>query len=564
MAVESPNSSTRGHFDITRKRNVRSASNANQLFDLFRQRRRGRELSEDPKSLAQIHGFDDKSNSEENQTGVVAINLDLENEDYKTKKLVRIQSRELYDGFIDKPENKGYYLHKSKSEDDDVFNTRVKLSYYDNLLRMIVKARQALFWRKTPTLEIPNYLEEYLEDIDGRKSEHMAFFQNITENAEVDGIAWVLVDKPSVSIPRVLSEQEEIDFGIRPFMRFVPAENVIDWGFDPNTQKLTYAVIRSEVEFPKMPGIETPKRKQWKVWTRNTWQIYYKSEEKNQNNEPSFYKVDEGTHSAGEVPLVPFYGKKVKPYCGEPVGSQVLDHCVATYNKTSHIDYAIWKTINPIPYVIAAENPGDVNVSGQKGYFIKLPNNPNLKGNPDIGFVEMKGTGIEIAIQERNHLIKRVYEFGLSSTKRESKLVESDRTLKQQETIQRSDLMAVATNSETSIRQCFDLFEVLLGKPYSEKIVSCNRDFDDQIIEASMIAQFREAVRDNLMSKEEFIKILHGARLYNNPVFTVEEELAKLDKEQEERQNNLPNFVNNVQSEDNQEEEDSEEEPSEK
>ena len=79
-----------------------------------------------------------------------------------------------------------------------------------------------------------------------------------------------------------------------------------------------------------------------------------------------------------------------------------------------------------------------------------------------------------------------------------------------------------------------------------------------------MIAQFREAVRDNLMSKEEFIKILHGARLYNNPVFTVEEELAKLDKEQEERQNNLPNFVNNVQSEDNQEEEDSEEEPSEK
>ena len=77
MAVESPNSSTRGHFDITRKRNVRSASNANQLFDLFRQRRRGRELSGDPKSLAQIHGFDDKSNSEENQTGVVAINLDL-------------------------------------------------------------------------------------------------------------------------------------------------------------------------------------------------------------------------------------------------------------------------------------------------------------------------------------------------------------------------------------------------------------------------------------------------------------------------------------------------------
>ncbi len=457
----------------------------------------------------------------------MAIDLAIRNADYTLTEAARIKSRDLYDGTETVRAKATDYLFQGKNEDDDLYERRLARAVLDPYVEKIVTARQALLFRREHTRKLPTRIEEWVADVDRCGTSAGTFFGDCAQDAQIDGIHWVLVDMPTLPAGGYRSAAEERKAGHRPFFEHVPGANVIDWVSDPVDNQLLWAVIEEVAPDPRTePGTTYTAKYQWKVWTRYDWAVYQvlANTQGSQDAANSPYaQVAGGPNPIRTVPLVPFHGIRHTDWSGWPVARSVLDHIVLIYNKQSDLDWYEMLGAHPVPWVIAPDPPSKLDVT--RGLHIRP--SPDVQVN--LGYLEPSGAGFQSIRDSILQLERKIYAIALSQALKDTAQVESSDTQRENRRAFSSSLMTASRLYERAEARCWELWARWINETGQIEI-SYNRDFDDVLIEGTMVATLNSLADSGRLTDRTLLEILQeGERL--PATFDVDEELAQLEEQ---------------------------------
>jgi len=440
-------------------------------------------------------------------------NLSRHHPDYDATLAARTISRDLYEGDEDVKAKETTYLIQGKNEEDADYALRLARAALDPFAEKIVDARQALLFLKTHTRELPATLEAYMDDIDLKGTPASVFFADAGREAQVDGIHWVLVDMPRAPVdddgnPTVRSALDEKEAGLRPFFEHVPGGAVIDWAVGED-RKLLFTVTETNSEEPRAEddfGEEPVYRDQWTVWTRSAWYVYAtKTTGTGGNTKSTVEIIDEGVHSLGVVPMIPFFGVRRTDYSGWPVTRSVNPFILQIYNKESDLDRYEQISAHPIPCVIAKEKPEEMLTGG--GFFI--PSVPEYQ--TEVFFLETNGKGFESLRLSIRSKQSRIFSIALAQAMRDSAQTQSADAQREDRKIFAASLKSVSVSLEASEQRCWEIMGVWeqLGDSEIDNIeISYSRDFDNQMIESAMIQALSALVMTDQLPVRELWDIL--------------------------------------------------------
>ena len=500
------------------------------------------------------------------------LDLNQKHTKYELVEATRTRAVDLYAGSHIVKLRRDIYLFKSETETQKAYQRRLDRAVYDNWLRPPIEARQALLWNKNPVRQNFGDMEEFIEDVDGLGTPADVFFERVTEAAQVQGLAWVLIDKPGppstwvapedrklenrevgpeqreiTARTDVISLQAEKELGLRPYLQIIPGAAILDWDVGPD-RKLLWAVVGQTREEKPGPGVRRLRVPQRMIWYRDHWEIWESVEEdlgeeartkdqlltKGEHVDPSlegfpnsWAKTNEGPNDLGEVPLVPFYGIYEDEYLGWPVTKDVLDHVISIYNKFSDRDQGEFKTNNPIPYIISEKNPEQVAVSSDNGIWIEQQ--PESAG-ASIGYLEHSGGGIEASRTSERDLIKRIFEIMLQQSKSDTRQVQSAPSLRMESRLFNASLASVATLAEASEREAWRMFSLWQNKDFKGEIEYV-KDFEDNQIAEAFLKVLSDLTEKQQLSLQTLIELLQKHEVLP-PTIDVQEELRRLEDEQ--------------------------------
>jgi len=454
------------------------------------------------------------------------LNLDNLHPDYNETYNSRIKCRDLYGGsdVVKATDNSETYLYAGNDESTADYEIRRKRAVLDPWVEKIVTARQALLFSKPPTRELPAKLRPYLDDVDRKGTSAEVFFADVAQEAQIDGIHWVLIDAPPVpegGFPNKLTEDRS---GHRPFFQHIPAGCVLDWEIGDDGA-LLWAVVKQQSVNNRGEegwGEEDVAIDQWKVWTRSAWYLY---EELENPVDGEKYTVLEGVNSSGVVPVVPFFGIRNTDYSGWPVCRAVADHVIQIYNKDSDLDWFERLVSHPIPYFIGPDKP--VSLDTSKGFFVKSAEGD---GKIEVGLLEPTGAGFSSIRESIQDLRYRILSIALAQAKKDSGQVQSGDGQREDRKIFAASVKTAAQSLEASELRCWTIMAAWV-RDTGKINIEYNRDYDDRMIDAVMLGAMTELVIANMLPYEDFLQSLKEGGLVP-PSFDIKAAIAHYEESQ--------------------------------
>lgn len=424
------------------------------------------------------------------------MDLDYRHPDWTITEPARIKSRALYEGTETVRAASTDYLLQGKNEEAEDYALRLSRAVLDPYVEKIITARMAVLFDKMPT----RTENQYLEDVDGRGTSADEFFTSVARNAQIDGIAWVLVDFTRAPADEIRTRLDEIRTGQRPFFHELNASQVIDWstGADGTLDWVVFKVAGPDTR--PGPGEEYASVDQWHVWTRATWTIYEQT-----GDSAQYMPVDEGVNSLGMIPIVPFYGIKHTEWSGYPVARSVLDHIIQIYNMESDRDWFEYLSAHPIPIIIAPEKPEKFDANG--GIYLS---SSSAQGVPlSVQYLEPTGSASTVLRNSIDAVVAKVYAIALAQAKQDSAQVQSADGQREDRKIFVSSLRTAAVAYERAENQCWQYLSAWTGETATQ--VEYARNFDDRLIDDTMLTVLSDSVAAALITKETYLETLKRA-----------------------------------------------------
>lgn len=471
----------------------------------------------------------------EDLASVEALDLDCVDESYLKVRALRRKARDFYIGEEIVKEREEEYLIRLPNEGNASYNRRLKLAVYDNWPQVVMLYRLSMQWEVPPKRELPEQLQPFEGNVDGGGMDANTFFRSVNEDAGVDGMNWVMVDKPR----RPRNEKgEEVPAGSKaqedpPYAVSIPAEDVLDWSFD-SEGNLEYAVVKQDIRIKPGPGQEAELSRRRLVWTRKEWGLFEakdtwekrtksKDERAIAGQNGNWLLIDEGVNAIGVVPLVPFYGVYVHHGLGLPAIKDVLGLQMGIYNKSSHRDKAEISACNVIPWAISPEKPGKVEIGEDTMPWLSSMNEQGVAGNASFGMLEAQGTGIEACRRTEDAYIARLMQIGALQAhgRLPSGQVQSAEGIKMEGRQFSGSLASVAEHLEACELQVWRLFwrhAAGARATFSEKtaqgdsIVVYNKDFDEDRLTETFLDILQKARSAGNLSLETFLRALNASR----------------------------------------------------
>lgn len=470
----------------------------------------------------------------------MAKDLDTLHPDYQITLPVRTTARDFFEGEDVVKAKTIEYLYKEKNELQENFDLRLKRAVVNPFAEKIINARQAVIFHKPVIRVLPDNLEAHITDIDQKGNHADTFFRQVTEDAQVDGIAWVVVDRTRVPMknnedgtqePEQLSQAQVKELGIRFFFEEFKANQVLDWQVNQHDRKLDWVVTKYLTQIERIPGEVQSLEAKWKVWYRDRWEIWKQTVQqeggKGTQEQETFVLESTGLHDLKVVPVIPFLGAKRNEQSGWSILRNIIGYLIQGYNKESDLDWFERLSSHPIPYAISVDKPEKLDSWG--GLWIPLPTEGP---QPQIGYLETTGQGFDSIRKSLDSLKARVFSVALAQNKKETAQVQSADGQREDRQEFNAGLKSASTHYEEQETQCWNLaalWESPTGQaPDPESIsISYNRDFTDTIINDAMLRVLSDMVNESLLSRETFLQILIEGEILPGHV-DIEEELKRL------------------------------------
>lgn len=460
-------------------------------------------------------------------------NFDLVNPEHAAFATSRETSADLFAGRSVVKAAGDRYLFRSVREPDDWFAWRLKRAVYTNWLRAVIEARDALLWRKSPVREgLPPVLEARLLNVDRKRNSADAFFRDRCIRAEVDGVSFVLVNRPPAASAAVSRAEEQALDGTAYFEP-VSAADMLDWSVGDDGA-LEWCVIKRDGYAPRQPGIKPKPIYRRLVWTRKEIAVFERL-----GKSGDFAQVGEAAlNPIGAVPVVPFYGARVDSNVwglGLPIGEDILNHCLDIYNSMSDAQAAMFLSCNPIFVTITPERHVPQEIDATHGKSLALVSTPG-GGTVDAKWLEIGGAGIQVVLAHVGGTVRTIYEIALRQAKRDTAQVQAADSMREDQRVFRASLATVSKSREESEAECWRfaaLWESVTEEQADRIAISYKKDFDDRMIEAQMLDAISRLAEGGIVSRRTIFEdvIKRGEIVSSDRSWEEEQEVIARERE---------------------------------
>lgn len=464
------------------------------------------------------------------------MNLSTEHPEYTATKASRELARLLYEAGGAVYETDAGVLIQETNEPDADYKKRLARAALDPWVEIVVTARQAMLFRNDHIRELPAGLSKYAQDVDMKGTPADQFFSQVVENAQVDGISWVLADMPTQPDGGLNTLAAEQRANHRPFFQYVPGANVLDWRADDGV--LFWAVVAEGTpDVRERPGSALVTETRYKVWYPDHWELWQRS---TSDEGTTYVIVGEGNNTSGVVPLVPFFGVKKTDFSGWPVTKTLHRQITLAFNKLSDQDWNHRLSAHPVLSIIAPENPEELNLSG--GIYLSSEGVGDAK--IEIKYLEPSGSASGQIDEAVARLERIILETALAQAQNDTKQVQSADSKRETRKLFDARLAVASRSAEASEINAWNVMSMWMGGPeLPDKAVVYNRDFNDQMIAVEMIDRLKALAEDGHIREITFLNALAKSEVVD---IKPEEELDGAKEEREEKVRTDFNAVSDV------------------
>lgn len=282
------------------------------------------------------------------------MGVDTEHELYIKRKRQWEVIRDCIDG-EDTIKAKGeLYLPRAKGYDRKRYEAFKLRAEWVNFTRRVLTGLHGLVFRKKPTVICPRELDEIINNIDRRGTSLYRFASQTFKDSLPVSFGGLLVDMPQAGDVKTKLEAEQK--GIRPYIRYYAAENIINWKFDVinGVEQISLIVLKEEYEADNDDEFAHDKKTQYRVLDVQDGvyrQRLFKPSDKKGKFDIITIPVSIGETPISELPFFPLFDK-------EPCVPFMLDLAranISHYRKSADYENGVHLTTIPTAYVTGHE-----------------------------------------------------------------------------------------------------------------------------------------------------------------------------------------------------------------
>ena len=242
------------------------------------------------------------------------------------------------------------YLERHMMEHEELYAERVKHLYYLNYLKSLNQLVVDYVFQHDE-IRRDNSDAPFLQNVDRIGTPINSFMRMVALRSIVTGLSFIVVDTPDPGNDDVQSREDERTHGIAPYWAFRDRRDVLNWELDELGEPL-WVLVREGEPVGASYGETLSMRgtvQMMKLWTRDDWTLI-KVEGDNQSA-PRVKVLATVAHRFGRVPIIPFYGDKLKEWVGSswnedtaPIAKALMNVCSLRmeYNYTAAIEQKVF------------------------------------------------------------------------------------------------------------------------------------------------------------------------------------------------------------------------------
>ena len=248
------------------------------------------------------------------------FDIDREHPEYKRRKQILRQYRDLYAGGEQFRLHAQHYLVRRQREPGDVYAERLNRVFYENYIGSIVDWYGSTVVRREPVLTFEGknepakqFFGELVEDADRKGTRLSDLCRRQLTEAIVAGSSYLLVDFPRAKSEPAGSRGEEDAMGAsRAYLVDYRAEDVINWSLD-DQGNYEWVVIRTQVvKKDRVEDAEWRTEIRWAYYDKTNYRIYKQDTgESIRNPHPDGWGLNVGAGDGVQGPLADARGSVV-------------------------------------------------------------------------------------------------------------------------------------------------------------------------------------------------------------------------------------------------------------
>lgn len=125
------------------------------------------------------------------------------------------------------------FRHPREHEDD--WRERVKRAHYHNYCERLVDFFTDFIFAETidrTAEDTDNFFGQFISDVNKKGEDITEFMRQVSDDAQIFGMIYVLVDSPTKDPSAVISKADEVKQGIRPYFVMIRPVEILDWVTD--------------------------------------------------------------------------------------------------------------------------------------------------------------------------------------------------------------------------------------------------------------------------------------------------------------------------------------------
>ena len=403
------------------------------------------------------------------------------------------------------------YLPRPSGMDDDDYRGYKDRAQFFNAAGRTLDGLSGMMNRKPPMVTVPEGLEKYLENVDGKGHSLNQFVNFCIRENLITNWGGILVDAPKMD--GVVSQAEFERKNLQAYLTYYPAESVINWHFntDGRQQYIDYVIFKETVE-ERTSNYATETKVYHRVCEIDE-EGYYKQTLYDDKDEilSEVYPQNQN----GRYRQIPFFFLSPSGVPDVPLLNDLINVNLSHYRKSADYENGLHWTGIPTPWVQGV----DVDeVNGKASEPLKLGGCTALylPSGASMHYLEFSGSGCSQLAAAMKADEDRMAILGARIISQERNGVEAAETAKIHRAGENSVLAEIAINLSIVFRKLLKIYlDWTVGKdiPQKDIDVQINTDYDVSTMSPAELTALVSLWQSGGISKRDLFRNLKDGEI---------------------------------------------------
>lgn len=435
--------------------------------------------------------------------------------------------RDVYDGQDSIHARGAVYLPKLKDQTEEEYKAYVERATFYNATYRTISGLLGMIFRQPPKVDVPEVMEEMMEDITMSGVPLQAFALSVSEEALKQGRIGILVDYPIVDAA-VTTQADAAKLNLRPTMQMYEALSIINWRTANINNKtvLSLVVLEEAMIEVDADGFGQKSKTVYRVLDLGAGGFYRQRLFEIKSDKDSQIGADIIPAMNGKmldfIPFVFIGTDDITPQVDEPPLIDLINLNISHYKSTADLEHGAHFTGLPTPVVTGyvPEKEGEKLYIGSGAAWILK--NPEAKAS----FLEFTGQGLDTLIKVIDRKETQMAILGARMLEPQKAAVETAESQGIHRKGEESLLSSIAQTISMGLERTLRWFAEWAGADPEQLEFELNRDFFPAPMSSQMLTALVAAWQQGGISKETLFQNLQQAEVISKEKTFEEEEAA--------------------------------------